>query len=78
MHDIGVDKDDEAIINSTLTLAKSLGKECVAEGVENTTQLRFLHARGCEYLQGYLFSKAVPGDEVSPLLNAQWHAEFDD
>lgn len=78
VHDIGVDKDDEAIINSTLTLAKSLGKECVAEGVENTTQLRFLHARGCEYLQGYLFSKAVPGDEVSPLLNAQWHAEFDD
>ncbi|WP_062570104.1 EAL domain-containing protein [Pseudoalteromonas arabiensis] len=78
VHDIGIDKDDEAIINSTLTLARSLGKECVAEGVENKTQLRFLRQLGCEYFQGYLFSKPVPGDSVSPLLNAHWQDEFNE
>ena len=46
VNDIGIDKGDEAIINSTLTLAKSLGKECVAEGVENRTQLQFLRSLG--------------------------------
>ncbi|WP_105174525.1 EAL domain-containing protein [Pseudoalteromonas sp. T1lg122] len=76
VNDIGVDKGDEAIINSTLTLAKSLGKECVAEGVENHTQLQFLRTLGCEYFQGYLFSKPVAGDEVKALLDTQWDEEF--
>jgi len=76
VNDIGVDKGDEAIINSTLTLAKSLGKECVAEGVETIQQLRFLQAKDCEYFQGYLFSKPVPGDAIGPLLDKSWHQEF--
>lgn len=76
VNDIGVDKGDEAIINSTLTLAKSLGKECVAEGVETIQQLRFLQAKDCEYFQGYLFSKPVPGDAIGPLLDKSWRQEF--
>ena len=76
VNDIGIDKGDEAIINSTLTLAKSLGKECVAEGVENRIQLQFLRSLGCEYFQGYLFSKPVAGDEVKALLDTQWDDEF--
>ncbi len=74
--DIGVDKGDEVIINSILTLAKSLGKECVAEGVESIAQLGFLRSLGCEYYQGYLFSKPVAGDEVMALLATRWHDEF--
>lgn len=70
--DIGVDKDDEAIIQSTLALAQSLGLECVAEGVENSAQVAFLADLGCTRYQGYLFSKPVPGDDVSPLLSMQW------
>lgn len=70
--DIGVDSDDEVIIQSTLALAKSLGLECVAEGVEDINQVRFLSSLGCSRYQGYLFSKPVPGDDVSPLLTKQW------
>ncbi|WP_404341045.1 EAL domain-containing protein [Pseudoalteromonas mariniglutinosa] len=78
VQDIGRDSDDEAIINSTLTLAKSLGKECVAEGVENKQQLRFLMALGCKYFQGYLFSQAVSSDAVAALLNKTWSEKFND
>jgi len=66
VQDIGVDSDDEAIIQSTLTLAHSLGKECVAEGIENKQQ--FLKQLGCKHFQGYLFSKPVPKEAVPALI----------
>lgn len=72
--DIGLDSDDEAIIQSTLALAKSLGKECVAEGVETKQQLAFLRNLGCNLFQGYLFSKPIPGDDVSALLHKDWQS----
>lgn len=68
--DIG--NDDEAIIKSILVLAQSLGLECVAEGVENTSQVAFLNDLGCRGYQGGLFSKPVPGDDVSLLLSKPW------
>ena len=70
--DIGIDNGDEAIIESTMTLAKSLGKKCVAEGVETKQQLDFLRALGCNMFQGYLFSKPIPGDDVMALLEKDW------
>jgi len=76
VEDIGVDSDDEAIIQSTLALAHSLGKECVAEGVESLHQLSFLKARGCKHFQGYLFSKPVPNKEVLGLINRDWSDIF--
>ena len=72
--DIGIDSDDEAIIQSTLALAKSLGKECVAEGVETKQQLTFLRNLGCNLFQGFLLRKPVPGDDVSALLNKDWQS----
>ncbi len=66
--DIGVDRSDEAIIHSTLALAHALGKECVAEGVETQEQIDFLTAFGCESLQGFLYSKPIPKDEVPALI----------
>ena len=76
VQDIGIDSDDEAIIQSTLALADSLGKECVAEGVESSHQLAFLKARGCKHFQGYLFSKPVPNTEVLALINRDWSDIF--
>ncbi|WP_024598902.1 EAL domain-containing protein [Pseudoalteromonas sp. TAE56] len=76
VQDIGIDSDDEAIIQSILALADSLGKECVAEGVESSHQLAFLKARGCMHFQGYLFSKPVPNNEVLPLINRNWSDIF--
>ncbi len=56
---IGVEKTDEAIIEATLVLAKSLNIYCIAEGVETKAQLNYLVERQCHYIQGYLYSKPL-------------------
>ena len=57
-----------AIVLAAMALAKNLGTEVVAEGVETSEQLRFLRANGCLHIQGFLFSKPVPLDELKRLL----------
>ena len=49
-------------------MAKSLGLDVVAEGVENVEQLRFLEDRGCRSFQGYYFSHPLPAGEVAGYL----------
>lgn len=66
--DIGIDSNDEAIIESIIVMANSLGMYCIAEGVETTEQLAFLTERKCALIQGFLYSQAVPKAEVPELL----------
>lgn len=73
--DIGIDKNDEAIIDSILAMADSLGKYCVAEGVETTEQLAYLTERNCALIQGYLYSPPVPFEEATALLNKTFEVE---
>ncbi|MBI9095185.1 MAG: EAL domain-containing protein [Sphaerochaeta sp.] len=56
------DSNAITIYKIVLMLAKELGITVVAEGVETEEQLHFLKQVGCNQYQGYLFSKAVPGD----------------
>lgn len=63
--DIGQDANDEAICKAIIQLAKSLGLETVAEGVEEESHAEFLKALGCDVAQGYLYSKPVPALELS-------------
>jgi len=58
------------IIRTIVTLAHSLGKEVVAEGVETEGQLALMREMGCEYAQGYLFSKPLPPPEAEAFLLA--------
>lgn len=58
----------KAILNSAVSLGRALGLPVVAEGVETESQLRHLEDLGCEYAQGYYFSKPVMGDTLSTLL----------
>lgn len=60
-------EDCQAIVKSVVDLANSLGISTTAEGVERSEQLDYLRSRGCIEAQGYLYSKAVPQNELTNL-----------
>jgi diguanylate cyclase (GGDEF)-like protein/PAS domain S-box-containing protein len=60
--------DDSAIASAVLTMAQGMHISSVAEGVENQQQASFLRERNCDYIQGYLFSKPLPVEELEKLL----------
>jgi len=68
VHDIPGDPDDSAITTAIAALAKSLQLAMVAEGVETVAQRDFLHVLGCTTMQGHLFSRPLPPEELSQLL----------
>ena len=65
------DRDDGVIASSIIVLAKSLGLNVIAEGVETEEQLQFLRTHGCEEFQGYLLSPPVPPEEVVQFFPAR-------
>ncbi len=70
---IGVDHEDQTIVEVIVSLASQLGLDVVAEGVETQAQADFLRSLGCRVMQGYLFSKPLPVDEITKLLqNDKW------
>lgn len=62
---VGSGAGSEKLIASIVSMAKGFDLEVVAEGVETQEQADFLIACGCDYLQGYLFSRPVPANEVA-------------
>ena len=58
-----------AIAQATIALAHGLSLVVIAEGVETEAQLAFLKAIGCDEVQGYLFSRPVPADEMASLMS---------
>jgi diguanylate cyclase (GGDEF)-like protein/PAS domain S-box-containing protein len=68
VRDIEEDPGDAAIVDAVVNLGRSLGIGIVAEGVENERQHGLLLALGCEFGQGYLYGKAVPGSDVAATL----------
>lgn len=68
VRDSTVDANDAEIIRAIIAMARSLGLDMIAEGVEQTDQLEFLQQQGCHHYQGYLFSKPVPLKQFHQLL----------
>jgi len=66
--DVTDDKNDAAIVEAIIAMAKQLKLKVVAEGIETEAQYEFLKERGCEIGQGYLFSKPVDFNGVLALL----------
>lgn len=66
--DIGSSGDDETITSAIIALAHSLELQVIAEGVETSAQHDFLRERDCDEMQGYLFSRPMPHDEIPGLL----------
>jgi len=66
--DIPEDEEDMSISIAIIALAKSLKLDVIAEGVETEEQKEFLLENGCEHIQGYLFAKPMPADQIRNML----------
>jgi diguanylate cyclase (GGDEF)-like protein len=64
--DIGGNKD---IVAEIIAIGRKMGIEVVAEGVETAKQLQYLTEHQCDIVQGYLFSRPLPIDQLIDLLN---------
>ncbi len=62
--DLPHDKNDRAIVESIIAIARHMGFKLVAEGVETDEQVRFLASRGDMLYQGYYFAKPAPAREI--------------
>ena len=69
VRDLTVDPEDAAIVTAVIGLAKSLGLDTLAEGVETRDQLDVLLGLGCEKFQGYLFSRPLPPTFVDGIFH---------
>jgi len=68
VHGIGKDNDDEEVIKVIINLAKNLGLQSVAEGVETDEQINFLHEHKCDCLQGFYFCRPLPAEVATQVL----------
>ena len=66
---MGDGSENREIVRTIIALAKSLKLEIIAEGIETKEQFRKLRRLGCQYGQGYLFSRPVPISEIERMLH---------
>jgi diguanylate cyclase (GGDEF)-like protein len=70
VRNIGLQATDSVIIDTIIGMARNLGLEVIAEGVETVAQRDFLLAHGCHLFQGYLYGKPVPIAQYEQALTA--------
>jgi EAL domain-containing protein (putative c-di-GMP-specific phosphodiesterase class I) len=63
-----IDAGNRTIAESIIVMAHKLGLQVIAEGVETVEQRALLAAAGCDFAQGYLFSKPVPQEDFERML----------
>ncbi|WP_052344207.1 putative bifunctional diguanylate cyclase/phosphodiesterase [Bacillus ndiopicus] len=62
--DIEKDQKNKAIVETIILLAQNLGLEVIAEGVEETAQEQFLRENNCQKVQGYLYNRPLPAEQI--------------
>ncbi|WP_457789747.1 putative bifunctional diguanylate cyclase/phosphodiesterase [Pseudomonas sp. PL-6] len=68
IQDLAASSQDREIVHAIIAMAHALRLKVVAEGVETSEQLAFLQERDCDQVQGYLFSKPLPLEEIVSLF----------
>ena len=75
---IGTDSGDASIIVAIIAMAKSLGLQVIAEGVETATQYQFLKQQNCDAIQGFWFSKPLEAAAFEALLTGRQDDNLDE
>lgn len=76
VRDLSANPEDRAITKAIVALGRTLGATVVAEGVENEDQRRLLMKLQCHELQGFLFGKPGPPEEMARLLRPTAESSF--
>lgn len=74
IRDISSDPEDKAIISAVISMAKTLGLQTIAEGVETEEQLNFLIEQACDEVQGYFFARPLDADQFALFMRARSNA----
>lgn len=67
VRNIFTNQKDSIIVQTIIGMAKNLGLEVIAEGVETEIQKAYLEQQGCKFCQGYLFGKPIPVEDFEAL-----------
>jgi EAL domain-containing protein (putative c-di-GMP-specific phosphodiesterase class I) len=68
VRDVATDSDNAILVEAIITMGRSLKLEVVAEGVETGAQMGFLRKRGCDFAQGYYYSRPTPTADFRQLM----------
>ena len=68
VHDLGVTPQSSGVVTAIIAVARSLNLRVIGEGVENLRQMEVLHRLGCSLMQGFLFSRPIPADDLERWL----------
>ncbi|MBF0161341.1 MAG: bifunctional diguanylate cyclase/phosphodiesterase [Magnetococcales bacterium] len=72
VRDLPGDLDSLEIVNAIIAMGRSLGFKTVAEGVETLAQETVLRTAGCHAVQGFLYSRPIPAQDITPLLGKSY------
>jgi diguanylate cyclase (GGDEF)-like protein/PAS domain S-box-containing protein len=72
VQDLSDNDSHRAIAETIITMAHKLGLKVIAEGIETREQMEFLAGAGCDYGQGYLFSRPVPEEQMEKMLSTRF------
>jgi diguanylate cyclase (GGDEF)-like protein/PAS domain S-box-containing protein len=72
VQDLSINASHRAIAETMIMMAHKLGLKVIAEGIETREQMEFLADAGCDYGQGYFFSRPVPEDQLEKLLSTRF------
>jgi diguanylate cyclase (GGDEF)-like protein/PAS domain S-box-containing protein len=71
VRDMGESQNDRVIVSAVLSMARELGLQVVAEGVETVEQFDFLRDKGCPFVQGYYIGRPMPAAEFVSAVKAR-------